>query len=126
MIYLNIDHIKMLHKKMIDTTGGSHGIRDEGLLDSAIENAFATFDGSELYPSIFDKAAATCYSIISNHPFIDGNKRTGIFVMLVLLELNDVILEYSQDDLISLGLEVAKGNLSGKDVKYWIDSHLAH
>jgi death on curing protein len=88
MKYISIDYILKLHKKLILATGGSDGVRDIELLKSAVENSKSTFGGEELYPSIEDKCVNICYSIINNHAFIDGNKRIGIYVMLVLLEYN--------------------------------------
>ena len=88
MKYLSIDYILKLHEKLISATGGSNGIRDMGLLKSAIENSKATFTGEDLYKSIEEKCSNICYSIINSHAFIDGNKRIGIYVMLILLEHN--------------------------------------
>ena len=123
MKLLSIDHILELHQKMISATGGTFGIRDIKLLQSAINNSLATFDGKELYPDIESKTAAICYSIINNHPFIDGNKRMGIFIMLILLEYNNYKIKYSQSELIDLGLSIAKGNYKTKDIIEWIKNH---
>lgn len=79
MKYISVEYILKLHEKMINTTGGSHGIRDINLLKSAIENSKATFDGQDLYPEIQDKCANICFNIINNHPFVDCNKRTGLY-----------------------------------------------
>jgi death on curing protein len=125
MIFLDTSHVKQLHQRMMDATGGLSGIRDEGALESAVQNVYTTFDGSDLYPSLTDKAAAICYSIISNHPFTDGNKRTGVFVMLIMLEINQIALSFSQEELIALGLETAQGKRSKEDIKEWIVSHLS-
>ena len=94
MIRLDKEQIKRLHAKMIEATGGSDGIRDEGLLESALAAPFQTFDGEELYPSILGKIARMTYGIITNHPFVDGNKRIGTYVMLVLLELNHIETDF--------------------------------
>ncbi|VBB07555.1 death on curing protein [Lucifera butyrica] len=113
----------MLHKKIIDKTGGSHGIRDIGLVESAVSRAYATFGGNDLYGTVEAKIAATTYSLVSNHGFIDGNKRIGIAAMLLLLRLNGYELRYSQQELIDLGLGLAAGNLGENDIQQWIKVH---
>ena len=123
MKYIDISYILKMYKKMIESTGGSFGIRNIGLLESAIQNSKATFEGVELYPTIEEKCSNICYSIINNHPFVDGNKRMGIYIMLVLLEYNDVKIEYSQKELINLGIGIASGDLKQKDILKWINEH---
>ena len=123
MIKFSSDKIKLLHQLMAEETGGSIGVRDEGLLESAIESAFATFDGVELYPSKEEKAAKLGYSLVSNHAFIDGNKRIGVYVMLSFLELNGIHIDSSDEDVIELGLGVADGSMSQDDVLKWIEDH---
>ncbi len=120
---ISLNRILQLHTKMIITTGGDSGVRDIGLLDSALSNAFATFDGKELYKSVEEKCASICFSIINNHPFIDGNKRMGIFVMLVLLEYNDIKLNYNQEALVNLGLGTANGDYKQDHILQWIIEH---
>ena len=120
---ITVDQILRLHKKMTNMTGGAEGVRDIELLESAINNAYATFGGTDLYPSVEEKIASTCFSIISNHPFVDGNKRMGVYVMLILLELNGIKLEFSQSELISLGLSIADGKLKSSDIRNWIEQH---
>lgn len=112
MIILNKEQIVRLHKKMIDRTGGLDGIRDEGLLDSALSSPFHTFDSEELYPSTAAKIARLSYSLVCNHPFIDGNKRIGTYVMLILLNLNHITVGFTDEDIIRIGLELAKGNMT--------------
>ena len=87
MITLTISEVAELHEKLITATGGSYGIRDAGLLDSAVLGCDQSFDGTDLYPSIVEKAARTAYAVCKNHPFIDGNKRTAVTSMLVMLRL---------------------------------------
>ena len=123
MIRFSSEKVKLLHQLMAEATGGSVGVRDEGLLDSAIEGAFATFDGVELYPSKEEKAAKLGYSLISNHAFVDGNKRIGVYVMLSFLELNGVHIEAADEDVVSLGLGVADGSMKQKDILDWIHKH---
>lgn len=120
---ISLNKVLQLHKKMIDATGGDSGIRAMGLLDSALSNAYATFDGVELYPTVEEKCASICYSILNNHPFVDGNKRIGIFIMLILLEFNDIKLKYSQTELIDLGLGIAKGLYKQDFILEWIIVH---
>ena len=97
---LTKEQIKMLHSALVERFGGQDGLRDEGMLDSAINTPFQTFSGSELYPDLLSKAARLAFGLIANHPFIDGNKRIGTHAMLVFLRLNNVELEYDDDDLI--------------------------
>ena len=123
MIRFSSEKVKLLHQLMAEATGGSVGVRDEGLLDSAIEGAFATFDGVELYPSKEEKAAKLGYSLISNHAFVDGNKRIGVYVMLSFLELNGIHIEAADEDVVSLGLGVADGSMKQKDILDWIHKH---
>ena len=123
MIRFSSEKVKLLHQLMAEATGGSVGVRDEGLLDSAIEGAFATFDGVELYPSKEEKAAKLGYSLISNHAFVDGNKRIGVYVMLSFLELNGIRIEASDEDVIVLGLGAADGSMKQEDVLTWINNH---
>ena len=123
MIRFSREKVKLLHQLMAEATGGSVGVRDEGLLDSAIEGAFATFDGVELYPSKEEKAAKLGYSLISNHAFVDGNKRIGVYVMLSFLELNGIHIEAADEDIVSLGLGVADGSMEQKDILDWIHKH---
>ena len=120
---ISIEKILQLHEKMIEATGGDSGIRDIGLLDSALSNAYATFDGVDLFKTVEQKCASICFGIINNHPFLDGNKRMGIFVMLVLLEYNNILLNYSQDKLINLGLGIAQGKYKQEEILQWIESH---
>ncbi len=123
MILLNKEQIKYLHSKMIQETGGSNGIRDEGLPDSALSAPFQSFGGMELYPSMIRKGARLCYGLIKNHAFFDGNKCIGIYAMLVFLELNGMEIECSEEELIALGLGIASGEIEEKDVGIWIVTH---
>ena len=123
MTKINSEKVKLLHQLMAEATGGSVGVRDEGLLESAVEGAFATFGGVELYPSKEEKAAKLGYSLISNHAFIDGNKRIGVYVMISFLELNGIHIDSSDEDIIALGLGVADGSMNQDDVLKWIYDH---
>lgn len=123
MILLNKEQIKYLHGKLIQETGGIGGIRDEGLLESALSVPFQSFGGEELYPSVPRKAARLCYGLIKNHVFLDGNKRIGIYVMLVFLEMNGIEVECSDEELIALGLGIAAGEFKDEDIVLWILGH---
>jgi len=123
MIFFEYEQVISLHSFLIAKTGGMDGVRDENLLESALRAPFQTFDGNELYPNIFDKAAQLCYSLIENHPFADGNKRIGVHLTLLFLKLNDVDLVYSQQELIDFGLSVASGKMSKDDIKEWLYAH---
>ena len=123
MIRFSVDKVKLLHQLMAEETGGSVGIRDEGLLDSAIEGIYQTFDGKELYPSKEEKGARLGYSLISNHSFLDGNKRIGMYVMLTFLEVNGIRLECSNEDVAEAGFAVAAGKIGYEDLLEWVKSH---
>lgn len=123
MIKLSKKHILMLHSQLIEETGGSDDIRDEDLLESALETPFQTFSDEELYPSIQAKAARLCYGLIKNHAMLDGNKRIGVHAMLVFLELNGYELEYTQKELSNIILEIAAGQKSYEDLLAWILQH---
>ncbi len=120
---LNKDHITYMHSQLVIASGGDDGVRDINLLLSAIESPFQTFDGVYMYPSIEEKASRLAYGIIKNHPFVDGNKRIGVLVMLVFLELNSIFLKYSDEELVVLGLSVADGSMSNVEILMWIKSH---
>ncbi len=123
MIRISVEQVIAVHLQLIAETGGSDGILDRGLLESALWSPFQSFGREELYPSIQHKAAQMCYALIANHPFIDGNKRIGVHVMLVFLKVNGFDLEYTQEELIFLGLNVAQGSLKAEDIFQWIVEH---
>lgn len=100
MKYLTQDQVVRLHQALIETSGGSLGIRDERMLDSVLKTPLQTFDKSELFPSLLDKATRLAFGLIKNHPFIDGNKRIGTHAMLIFLALNGITLSYNDKDLI--------------------------
>ena len=112
-----------LHRELIAETGGIEGLRDEGLLDSALNTPFQSFDGEDAYPSLQKKAARLSYGLIQNHAFIDGNKRIGTHAMLVFLVLNGIELEYTQQELSDMILAVAAGEQHFQDMVNWIINH---
>lgn len=112
-----------LHDLLIQETGGSEGIRDYGLLDSALNAPFQTFNGEDLYKSIQAKATRLCFFLIRNHPFMDGNKRIGLLTMSTFLEINGIKIKCTDDGLIKLGLGLADGTIKEEDLLGWIINH---
>ena len=123
MIIISKEQIINLHKQLIDETGGSHGLRDEGLLDSACNAPFQRFDNQELFPTIQQKSTRLAYGLIKNHPFVDGNKRIGTHVMLILLALNGIELNYTQEELYTIILKIASGTAELNKLTEWILNH---
>jgi death-on-curing protein len=123
VIKLTKEQILLLHTQLIQTTGGSDGIRDVGLLESALESPFQSYGGEELYPSIQAKAARLCYGLVKNHAMIDGNKRIGCHAMLVFLALNGYEMVYTQKELSDLILDVAEDRKQQKDILHWLLVH---
>lgn len=120
---LSKEQILMLHTQLIQHTGGSDGVRDYNLLDSALETPFQSFGGDELYPTIQAKAARLGYGLIKNHCMIDGNKRIGTHAMLVFLALNGIELKYTQKELYETILDVAAGNIEYEGLLQWVLDH---
>jgi len=120
---LSKEQVLLLHSQLIESFGGSSGVRDDNLLDAALESPFQTFDGEELYPTLQAKAARLGYGLIKNHCMIDGNKRIGAHAMLVFLELNGVEIDYKQKDLYETILAVADGSLDYDELLKWILKH---
>jgi len=118
------DKILKYHKMQIDRFGGLHGLRDENVLDSALGSAFQTFDGKDLHETTIDKIASICHHLIANHAFVDGNKRIGVQVMLMLLDINHFKIRFNQTELVNLGLGIAAGNYKQPNIKEWIKKHL--
>ena len=124
MIRLTKQQVILLHRDVIAQSGGSPEIRDEGLLESALNAPFQTFAGIELYPTIIDKAAQLGYSLIKNHAFVDGNKRIGTHVMLIFLMLNGIDVDYEDEELTRLILGVAAGEISSEQLLAWLQAHI--
>ena len=123
MIRLTKKQVISMHQAMISATGGSDGIRDEGLLESALEAPFQTFGGTDIYPTLLQKAARLGFSLVSNHSFVDGNKRIGVHTMLVFLELNGVEINCTQDELVEVGVSLASGKMSADMLFEWLGKH---
>lgn len=123
MIKFSRDKILLLHKILAEATGGSVGVRDEALLDSALESAYAGYGDKEFYPTKEEKGARLGYALISNHAFVDGNKRIGIYVMLSFLEMNGVPIQCTDEELIHIGLSVADGHMGYEELLQWVIDH---
>ena len=119
------EKVLLLHQYIAAETGGTVGVRDEGLLESALQSAFATFDGREPYPSKEEKAARIGASLVSNHSFLDGNKRIGMYVMLTFLETNGVRIDCTDEDIVQAGLALADGTMAYDGLLAWIREHAA-
>lgn len=123
MIRFSKEKVLLLHQIIIAQTGGEDGVRDMGLLESALAACDATFDGKELFPSKEEKAARLCTGLISNHAFVDGNKRIGVYVMLTFLEVNGIRLQVSDEELVAIGLSLAQSTMKYEDLLDWIRKH---
>ena len=123
MILLTKNQILLLHEQLINHYGGTHGIRDEALLNSAISAPGQTFDGKDLYPTVQDKAVRLCYGLIQNHPFYDGNKRIGALALLITLDLNHITLTATNTELTDIILSVASSRASVQDMLVWVLDH---
>lgn len=123
MIKFSKEKVLLLHKFIAEETGGSIGVRDEALLESALEAAFSGFGDKEFYPTKEEKGARLGYTLISNHAFVDGNKRIGMYVMLTFLEVNGIHMDCTNDDVIHVGLSVADGSMKYDDLLKWVREH---
>jgi death-on-curing protein len=123
MRYLSLGEVVRLHQLLIESSGGAAGIRDVGLLDSALAQPRATFDGRDLHPTLLDKAAALCASLVQNHPFIDGNKRVGHAAMATFLVLNGIDITAPTDEQEALILNLAAGRRHRADLLVWLQDH---
>ena len=123
MIRFSKEKILLLHRIMSQATGGSIGVRDEGLLESALEAAFSGFGGVEFYPTKEEKGARLGYNLISNHAFVDGNKRIGMYVMLTFLEVNGIHMDCTNEEVATVGLAVAAGEMDYGALLAWVREH---
>lgn len=124
-VYLTAVQVLFIHARLLAETGGAPGVRDLGLLESAIARPKATFDGRDLYPDLYAKAAALMVSLVNNHPFIDGNKRVGVTAAALFLVRNGVQLRASSEELEQVTLDVAQGRLSVDQMVSWFMQHTA-
>ena len=124
MRYISLAEVVELHRRVIEASGGSHGVRDLGAVESAIAQPRMSFGGDDLYPGIVEKAAALCFSLVKNHPFVDGNKRVGHAAMETFLVLNGFELDATVGEQESLMLTLAAGDLDRSELVRWISEHL--
>ena len=124
-LYLTLEEVLAIHHDQVERYGGSHGIRDINLLTSAIERPKSSFMGEDLYPTIFDKAAALMHSILLNHPFLDGNKRTSMGSTTALLHFNSWDLKVKQKELVEAALAVESKKWNLKQISKWLKEHSA-
>ena len=125
MIRFSEEKVLLLHQLMVAENGGSNELRDIGLLDSALEGIFQTFGGEELYPTKEEKGARLGYTLISNHAFVDGNKRIGMYVMLTFLEVNGIHMDCTNEDVVEAGPCVASGEMQYEELLVWVHTHQA-
>ena len=124
MRYLTLGEVVELHRLVLQATGGAPGIRDLGALESAIAQPKAAFGGTDLYPAVLEKAAALCFSLVQNHPFVDGNKRIGHAAMETFLTLNTLEIDATIDDQEQLMLDLAAGRKSRSHLTEWLRQHV--
>ena len=124
MIKFTKERVLLLYQFIVEATGGAFGIRDEKMLESALEAPYQTFDGNELYLSKEEKAARLGYGLVANHPFVDGNKRIGIYVMISFLEVNGINIEFTDEEIEKLAISIADGAYKYDDVIKFLRSKL--
>lgn len=125
MIKFSKEKVLLLHQLIAEETGGAVGLRDEALLESALENAFAGFGDQEFYPTKEEKGARLGYTLVSNHAFVDGNKRIGMYIMLTFLEVNGVKIDCTNEELVEVGLSLAAGTMDYEELLNWVRTHKA-
>lgn len=123
MEYLTVAEVLLLHARLIQCTGGSGGVRDVGLLESALARPQAVFGGEDLYPDLWSKAAALMQSLVQNHPFVDGNKRTALAATGIFLELNDHVLAASNDEALDFARQVTGGEMTLQEMATWLKAY---
>jgi len=122
--YVTLAEVVELHRRLLQATGGAPGIRDLGALESAVVQPKATFGSADLYPTLVDKAAALCFALIQDHPFVDGNKRVGHAAMETFFILNGAEIDASVDDQERLILDLAAGRIDRAHLIDWLRQHL--
>lgn len=123
MKYLKVVDVLLLHNFAIDEYGGSHGLRDYGLLESAVLRPQSTYGGEDLYPDIFLKGAALVHSLLLNHQFVDGNKRTAMFSVMTFLELNGYIFKAEQKEVVNAALWIENQKPKIEEIAKWLKLH---
>ena len=124
MICLTKEEILILHDQLIDRYGGTYGIRDENLLDSALNAPYLGYGDHEFYPSVVQKAVRLCFGLVMNHPFLDGNKRIGALALLTTLDLNHLTLHTNSAELSEIILRLAAGAITDEELLIWIQDRL--
>lgn len=122
-VYINLEDLLVIHTDQIERYGGSHGIRDMGLVESALFRPQSSFGGEDLYPTLLEKAAVLVHSLLLNHAFVDGNKRTAIATLIVFLELNDNPLTCTQHELIDAAIAIENKTWKKEDILSWLEKY---
>lgn len=123
MIKFSQEKVLLLHQLITEETGGDNGVRDFGLLDSALESVYQTFDGKELYPTKQEKGARLGYALISNHALVDGNKRIGMYVMLAFLQVNGIHIHPTNEEVARVGIAIAAGEMGYEELLEWVKAN---
>lgn len=123
MIKFSKEKVLLLHRLIAEETGGSVGVRDEALLESALESAFAGFGDREFYPTKEEKGARLGYTLISNHAFVDGNIRIGMYIMLTFLEVNGIRMDCTNEEVYQTGMSIADGSMGYEALLMWVNNH---
>ncbi len=121
---IELQQVQIIHSYLIEKFGGAKGVRDNGLLESAVSRPFASFEGKELYPTAIDKSSAIIESILINHPFIDGNKRTGYVLMRLILLNNRLDIQATEDEKYEFVIKIASGAYKFDEIRQWIQNKL--
>ena len=124
MMKFTRENVLAIYKILTDTTGGTVGVRDEGLLLSALEAPYQSFGGEDLFPTLLEKSVRLGYGLVANHPFVDGNKRIGILVMLSFMELNGIDVTFTDDEVVDMAMGVASGKYKYEDLLNIVSSKL--
>ena len=124
MIILSREQILLMHQHLIERYGGTHGVRDEALLDSALNAPFQSFGGYEFFPTVIDKAVRLCIGLVQNHPFHAGNKRIGAMALLTMLDLNKIELHTNSDELSYIILQYAAGSVDDEFILQWVKDRI--
>ena len=124
MIVLSKEQLLLLHEQLIKRYGGAYGVRDEGLLDSALNAPFQSFDGYDLFPTVIEKAVRLCIGLIKNHPFHDGNKRIGAMALLITLDLNMISIKTNSTELSKIILLLASGDVDDRGLLRWVKDRI--
>ena len=125
IVYISIDQVEALYESQIEAYGGLGGIRDRGALESAVARPAMTFGGEDLYPDVAAKAATLMHSLVMNHPFVDGNKRVGAQAAIVFILVNESDLNVSSDELVSMTLAVARGEVDAESLAIWFRQRIS-